>query len=74
LKLPRDGVMPPVESHGAFYVVRLVDKTPVDEQQLRANAPAIAQRLRDEKTQAYVSYWLEQIKAESKIEDFRGAL
>ncbi len=74
LKLPRDGVMPPVESHGAFYVVRLVDKTPADEQQLRANAPAIAQRLRDEKTQAYISYWLEQIKTESKIEDFRGAL
>ncbi|MGD8414440.1 MAG: peptidyl-prolyl cis-trans isomerase, partial [Candidatus Latescibacterota bacterium] len=73
LRIQENTWSPPVESAGAYVVFQLLDRSPVDEEAFIQRAPAIAQRLRQEKVRAYVTYWYEKLKENAKIEDYRGS-
>lgn len=69
-----NAVSPPIESRGAYYVLQVLERTTVDEEEFENRAPAIAERLLQEKTQAYVLYWYEQLREGAEIKDNRGGV
>jgi len=71
LKLAADALCPPVESNNAYYVFRVLQRSDVDEAEFASRAPAISDRLHQEKLQAYIGYWYEHLKENAEIKDYR---
>ena len=65
---------PPIESHGSVYVIHLVERAPFDNEAFQLAAESINSRLHQEKIEDYIVYWYDKLKADSKIEDYRGNL
>lgn len=65
---------PPVETAGAWYVLRLNWRSEFDLEQFKSEAVAIHDRLYSQKVQAYIGWWYEELMAASDIEDYRGTL
>lgn len=71
--LSDDTNSPPIESHGAFFVIHLVGRAKLEDEALRLAAERIGSELYQKKIQDYIIYWYDNLKAESNIEDYRGA-
>jgi parvulin-like peptidyl-prolyl isomerase len=69
-----NSISPPVESPGAYYILQVLERSTADEEEFENRAPAIAERLRQEKTQAFVSYWYDQLRENADIKDYRGGV
>jgi hypothetical protein len=69
-----DAISPPIESRGTYYIIQVLERSPVDEEEFENRAPAIGVRLRQEKVRAYLSYWYDQLKENAEIEDYRGGV
>ncbi|NIM19555.1 MAG: hypothetical protein GTO51_04145 [Candidatus Latescibacteria bacterium] len=67
-------ISPPIEWIGSYYVVQLMSRSAVDEDDFRKNAPTISNRLYQEKIQRYIAYWYENLEKSSNIEDYRSSL
>jgi peptidyl-prolyl cis-trans isomerase D len=65
-------VSPPVESGASYFVFKVLDRTPFDEEEFINRAAAITDRLRSEKVRDYIGFWYEQLKENAEIEDYRG--
>ncbi len=63
-----------VESGNSVYVIRLIGRVSPATEVFKSRAPALLQQLRDQKIQAYVMYWYNDLKEKSKVEDLRQAL
>jgi hypothetical protein len=66
-------VSPPVESYGSYYVLKVLDRSAIDEAAFVVQAEAIRQRVYQSKAQEYIGYWYQNLRENSKIEDYRGA-
>lgn len=66
-------VVGPVLSGNSLYVIRIGGRNEPDAAAMAARAPAMRDRLQQQKVQAYIGYWFTQLKEESKIEDLREA-
>jgi len=64
----------PVESYGSIFVVELMYRDPFNQTTFNAQADAVRMRLYQTKAQQYIAYWYEQLRENSKIEDFRSSL
>lgn len=73
LSTPPGTVSSPVESGNAVYVIRVDGRRDPDEAVFQTLAPQIRDRLYQERVQAYVSHWYEELRKASTIEDFRDA-
>jgi peptidyl-prolyl cis-trans isomerase D len=73
LGMVNDGVSPPIESRGSYYVIHLIGHSEFDEEAYKAAAPAINDRLKQQKMQTFIAYWYEKLKEEADIEDYRGS-
>ena len=67
-------ISPPVESGGAYYVLRVTERSEFDLAGFQERADAIGSRLYQEKLQVYMAYWYDKLKSEGDIEDYRGTL
>jgi peptidyl-prolyl cis-trans isomerase D len=66
-------VSAPVESGNAVYVIRVDGRKDPDEAAYQAGAPQIRDRIYQQKVQAYVTYWYDNLRKQSTVEDFREA-
>ena len=66
-------VVGPVLSGNSLYVIKIVGRNEPDPAAMAAKAPAMRDRLQQQKVQAYIGYWFTQLKEKSKIEDLREA-
>ena len=73
LSTPPGAVTAPVESGNAVYVIIVDSRKDSDEATFQTRAPQIRDRIYQEKVQAYVTYWYDELRKKSTIEDFRGA-
>lgn len=73
INLVDDACSRPIESGDSYYVMQLLGRTDINPDDLQARASLIASRIHQEKVQAYVVYWYDRLKAESKIEDYRNS-
>jgi len=64
---------PPVESGNAVYVIHVDGRKDPDEATFQASAAGIREQIFQEKVQAFVTYWYEDLRKRSTIEDFREA-
>jgi len=62
---------PPVESGDAYFVVRVEERGELDTEDYRTRIPAIREQIRNQKIQAYVTFWYERLREKSVIEDNR---
>ncbi len=74
LSMPVGGISPPIETRNSYFIAHLLYKTPVDEEDYQKNAAAINSRIYQEKIQRYMTYWYEELKEKSEIEDYRNSL
>lgn len=72
LDLVVNSYSPPIECRGAYYILQVLERTEVDEEEFENRMPAIGERIRQEKIQAFVSYWYEQLREKANIKDYRG--
>ena len=63
---------PPVEWTRSFIVLKVLQKSPIDEADYRKKMPQLRDMLEAQKVQAYTAYWLEKTKSQSVIEDNRS--
>ena len=54
-------------------MIHSINRTPFDNEEFQLTADEIRSRLHQEKIEAYIVYWYDKLKADSKIEDYRGA-
>ncbi len=71
LHLDDDALCPPVESSGAWVVFQITSRAPFNEEEFINSAPAILERLHQEKVRAYVAYWYETLRDKADIVDNR---
>jgi peptidyl-prolyl cis-trans isomerase D len=70
----REGeVLGPVVSGNTVYVIGVVGRYDPAPEVLKTKIPATRNRLYQEKTQAYITYWISRLKETTKIEDLREA-
>lgn len=70
-----EGETPPtVLSGNSYYVLTLTERSEFDLEAFKAQADAIHSRLLQQRIDAYIAYWYEELKEESEIEDYRAAL
>ncbi|MCZ6767260.1 MAG: SurA N-terminal domain-containing protein [bacterium] len=62
---------PPVESGDAYVVLKVEERGELDTEDYKARIPAIRDQIRNQKIQAYVTYWYDRLKEKSVIEDYR---
>ncbi len=62
---------PPVESGDAYIVLRVEERGELDTEDYKAQIPAIRDQIRNQKIQAYVTYWYDRLREKSVIEDYR---
>lgn len=62
---------PPVESGDAYIVLKVKERGELDTEDYKARIPAIRDQIRNQKIQAYVTYWYDQLREKSVIEDYR---
>ncbi len=74
LALEIQTISPPIEFRGSYYVIQLMNRSPVEEEEFQKSAPGLSEQLYQEKLQRFVIYWYEMLEKNSKIEDFRGTL
>jgi parvulin-like peptidyl-prolyl isomerase len=55
------------------YVLTVDGRRDPDEALFQARAPQIRDQIYQEKVQAYVTYWYDELRKQSTIEDFRDA-
>ena len=67
-------VSPPVEVREAYYVIQLVSRSNVDEEDLLKSSPGLFNRLYQTKLERFVAFWYDDLKENSKIEDYRNRL
>jgi len=63
---------PPVEWQRSFIVLRVLQKSPLDETDYRKKASELQDMIEARKIQAYTAYWFEKTKGQSVIEDYRS--
>jgi hypothetical protein len=73
LMTPPGAVAAAVESGNAVYVLTVDGRRDPDEALFQARAPQIRDQIYQEKVQAYVTYWYDELRKQSTIEDFRDA-
>jgi len=61
-----------LENAGQFFIIRVDEKTPVDEKSLSDNMAGLRMSLLNTKQQTYLSDWYEALRSEVKIEDYRS--
>ncbi len=71
LSLEGRSVSPPIECNEAYYVIELLERSAIDEEDFQKSSPSLGNRLYGEKLRQYMSYWYENLKKRSKIEDYR---
>jgi len=74
LQLSTGSSTPPVESGRNFYVLQVTSRAPFDSDAFQQQAPAIQERIYQQKVQEYITYWYDQLRAKAEIEDYRGRL
>ncbi len=62
---------PPVMDKDTFYVALLTKRKPFDSEDYSSKMKTLGEKLYQEKTQRYISYWYDKIQKNSKIEDYR---
>lgn len=71
LSIAPNQTCPPVDWRRRFVCFELLSRSTVDPADYNAKMGAIRDRLRSQKAQLFVQSWYEQLKEESRIEDFR---
>jgi len=74
LGVEAESFTPPVEANGIWYILRVTWRSELDVAAFKAEAAAIHDRLYNQKVQAYVTWWYDELMEKSEIEDYRGAL
>jgi parvulin-like peptidyl-prolyl isomerase len=67
-------VSKPVESVRGYYIIKLLEKTPIDSAAYRAQHASLVTQITQEKRNRFVSEWLEHLKKNADIEDNRDML
>jgi parvulin-like peptidyl-prolyl isomerase len=67
------GISPPIESHGSYFVIKLLSRTPFDAADYETKMASIGSRLFQEKVQEFMVYWYGKLEENSNIEDYREA-
>lgn len=62
---------PPIECRGAYYVIKLLNRTSFDQEDFQQKMSTIGSRLYQQRVQEYVAYWYQQMEDNSTIEDYR---
>ncbi len=60
-----------IEQANKFYIIRVDDKQPMDEQDFESNMQKYKFSLLNTKQQIYISRWYDRLKKRAKIEDYR---
>lgn len=60
-----------VETEGGFYLVELLNRTPLEEEESRKELPEFAQTLLMEKQSKLLENWFQNLRAEAKVKDYR---
>ncbi len=63
---------PPVEWSRSFIVLKVLQKSPMDEADYRKKMSQLQDVIEAQKIQAYTAYWFEKTKSQSVIEDRRS--
>jgi parvulin-like peptidyl-prolyl isomerase len=64
-------VSAPIKTTRGWVVLRVEERPPVDEEQFAAEAPQIRRTLLGQKQNEIYSAWMQQLKRDAKIQDFR---
>lgn len=72
LEGPVQQAIPPILSGDAYYVLEVESRTQFDPKEYANQAPALRDRLLQQRVQTYVAYWYDQLKKKAKIQDFRN--
>jgi peptidyl-prolyl cis-trans isomerase D len=64
-------VSPLLETSRGFYYIRVVERTPFDEQAFQQQYNTIRNRLLSQKSQRFFNEWFEELKKQANIEDNR---
>jgi parvulin-like peptidyl-prolyl isomerase len=70
-KTPVGGLSPVLETPGAVVVLRVLSKTPVSEEAFKAAKDQLSQQLAREKQNLVYNEWLQKLRSEAKVEDYR---
>jgi len=66
-------VSKPIETDRACYILKVLEKTEFDKSDFNAQKETLRQELMNKKMNMYYMAWIEQLKKDAKIEDFRAA-
>jgi peptidyl-prolyl cis-trans isomerase D len=61
-----------LENSGQFFIIRVDEKIPVDQESLGADMASLRMSLIGTKQQAYLSDWYEALRGAVRVEDYRG--
>lgn len=64
----------PIETPRGLYLIRLIEKQGVDDQQFEQAKPSLREEVRAEKTREVIRAWFEALKERAEIEDNRAEL
>ena len=73
-KVYNELLTPPVESDGVIYVIHVLYRSDLDAAAFQQQSDGIRDRIYQRKVQEYIAYWYEELRENSEIEDYRGAL
>jgi parvulin-like peptidyl-prolyl isomerase len=61
-----------LEHSDQFYIIRVDEKIPLDEESIEGNLASLRMSLITSKQQGYLSTWYDGLKAQVEIEDYRS--